>query len=128
MERRRIPPSLVKGNVSYEYVSDGGALKRSLTCRIKLRHCNCRRCRHCATTFLFLSFPFLPLPRRSFRRPASTHPFLTYSLPLPSFPAFFRFRSSGKYNLPLPRLPLLPLQVNFQTPRGSGGDHFIPER
>lgn len=42
-----------------------GTLKRSLTSRIKLRHCNCRRRRHCDSTFPSLfssdsSFRYLP--------------------------------------------------------------------
>jgi len=39
-----------------------GTLKRSLTSCIKLRHCNCRRRRHCGSAFLpFFPGPFLPL-------------------------------------------------------------------
>lgn len=127
MERRRIPPSLVKGNVSYEYVSDGGALKRSLTCRIKLRHCNCRRCRHCATTFLFLSFPFLPPPPLV---PAARlySPF-PYLLP-PPLPFPLSSVSVRAENIICPSLasPPSPYKLTFRLPGGSGGDHFIPER
>lgn len=62
-----------------------GTLKRSLTSRIKLKDCNCRRRRHCDSTF-----PSLSSSDSSFRYlPSLTHSSRSY---LPSSPSALRVR------------------------------------
>ena len=58
-----------------------GTLKRSLTLRIKLRHCNCRRHRHCDSTFPSLFFAdssFRYLPSLTILRSFRLSPFIAH--------------------------------------------------
>lgn len=70
-----------------------GTLKRSLTSRIKLRHCNCRRRRHCDSTF-----PSLLSSDSSFRYlPSLTHSSQPSPPPPKPLRVRFRYRSHSPF-------------------------------